>query len=146
MGPLPTSPVALHCPPACAGSLRTAGSGRPQAGRAGCPPQQAGPGPAPSPRGVSLPPAPLPGGSASRPASSALRQGEAWNSRWAIPQVGPVLGAWARGRGKGRQEPPPPPPVRWAQLNQAVPAPPPPTHCAHSLHNSAPTRPQTELQ
>ena len=54
--------------------------------------------------------------------------------------------AGSMGQKKGKGPPGTPTPVRWAQLNQAVPAPPPPTRCAHSLHNSAPTRPQMELQ
>ena len=41
---MPTSPVALHCPQPV-----QAESGRPQAGS--CPPEQAGPGPAPTPAG-----------------------------------------------------------------------------------------------
>ena len=60
----PCPPPRWHftAPSLCRQPEDPAGSGRPQAGRAGCPPEQAGPGPAPSPRGVSLPPDPLPGG------------------------------------------------------------------------------------
>lgn len=144
MGPPPNA----HLPggislPLCRQPEDSAESGRPQAGRTGCPPEQAGPGPAPSPRGVSLPPAPLPedlppdpphlGSIRGRPGT----RGGRYHKQDQCGGCGPEEGEGAASS---------PSPVRWALLNRAVPAPPPPTHCAHSLHNSAPTRPQTELQ
>ena len=141
----PCPPPRWHftAPSLCRQPEDSAGSGRPQAGRAGCPPEQAGPGPAPSPRGVSLPPAPLPGGLPPDPPHLGSIRGRPGTRGGRHRKQDP---GWEHGPEEGERPPGTPTPVRWAQLNQAVPAPPPPTHCSHSLHNSAPTRPQTELQ
>lgn len=107
--------------------------------------------PAQSPRGVPSP-APLSGVCLLDPISSGFRQGEAWHSRGAMPQPGPRpvtrVGDVGPRKGKGLPvSPRPPAPSRAAPQTREVRAPPPPpTRCAHSLHNSVPTRPQAELQ
>lgn len=65
----------------------------------------------------------------------------------AMPQAGPcpMTRVGAVGSRKGKELAVAPCPLSELR-NRTVPMPPPPTHSAHSLHNSAPTRPLAELQ